>query len=113
MTRKSGIGRRPFASDDREHGRAGISVTSAANYVEFALPNARYLIRGTLAGEEARLKPLGFVRVHRTRLVNVMRVIAIETRSNGDFVAKMDTGEMIAGSRRFRDAVAAIKGTGN
>jgi DNA-binding LytR/AlgR family response regulator len=90
-----------------------ISVTSAGNYVEFALPDARHLIRGTLAGEESRLKPFGFVRIHRTRLVNVTRVVAIETRSNGDFVAKMDTGEMIAGSRRYRDAVAAIKGTGS
>jgi len=90
-----------------------ISVTSAGNYVEFALPDARHLIRGTLAGEEARLKPFGFVRIHRTRLVNVTRVVAIETRSNGDFVAKMDTGNMIAGSRRYRDAVAEIKGTGN
>jgi DNA-binding LytR/AlgR family response regulator len=90
-----------------------ISVTSAGNYVEFALSDARHLIRGTLAGEESRLKPFGFVRIHRTRLVNVTRVVAIETRSNGDFVAKMDTGEMIAGSRRYREAVAAIKGTGN
>jgi DNA-binding LytR/AlgR family response regulator len=88
-----------------------ISVTSAGNYVEFALPDARHLIRGTLAGEEHRLKAFGFVRIHRTRLVNMARVVAIETRSNGDFVAKMDTGEMIAGSRRYRDAVAAIKGT--
>ncbi len=89
-----------------------ISVTSAGNYVEFALPDARHLIRGTLAGEESRLRPFGFVRIHRTRLVNVTRVVAIETRANGDFVAKMDTGEMIAGSRRYREAVAAIKGTG-
>lgn len=89
-----------------------ISVTSAGNYVEFALPDARHLIRGTLAGEESRLRPFGFVRIHRTRLVNVTRVVAIETRANGDFVARMDTGEMIAGSRRYRDAVAAIKGTG-
>jgi DNA-binding LytR/AlgR family response regulator len=90
-----------------------ISVTSAGNYVEFALPDARHLIRGTLAGEEGRLKPFGFVRIHRTRLVNMMRVVAIESRSNGDFVAKMDTGEAIGGSRRYRDAVAAIKGTGH
>ncbi|HLG81796.1 MAG TPA: LytTR family transcriptional regulator DNA-binding domain-containing protein [Bradyrhizobium sp.] len=90
-----------------------VSVTSAGNYVEFALADARHLIRGTLAGEESRLKPFGFVRIHRTRLVNVTRVVAIEPRTNGDFVAKMDSGEMIAGSRRYRDAVAAIKGTSN
>jgi DNA-binding LytR/AlgR family response regulator len=89
-----------------------ISVTSAGNYVEFALTDARHLVRGTLVGEEARLRPFGFVRVHRTRLINLRRVVAIETRSNGDFVAKMDTGEMIGGSRRYRVLVAAIREAG-
>ena len=89
-----------------------ISVTSAGNYVEFALADARHLIRSTLAGEEIRLKPFGFVRIHRTRLVNVARVVAIETRVNGNFVAKMDSGDAIPGSRRYRVALAEIKGTG-
>jgi len=90
-----------------------ISVTSAGNYVEFVLSDARHLIRGTLGGEEARLKPFGFVRIHRTKLVNMRRVVSIEARANGDFVAKMDTGDAIAGSRRYREALAEIKGTGN
>jgi len=81
-----------------------ISLTSAGNYVEFVLPDAQHLIRGRLGGEEARLKPFGFVRIHRTKLVNRMRVVPIETRANGDFVAKMDTGDAIAGSRRSREA---------
>jgi hypothetical protein len=88
-----------------------ITVTSAGNYVEFALAGQHHLIRGTLAAEEARLKPFGFSRVHRTRLVNTERIVAIEQRPNGDFVLRMDTGDTIAGSRRYRDGIAAIKGT--
>ena len=42
-----------------------------------------------------------------------VRVVSIEARANGDFVAKMDTGDAIAGSRRYREALAEIKGTGN
>ena len=86
-----------------------IAVTSAGNYVEFALAGQRHLIRGTLAAEEERLKPFGFSRVHRTRLVNTDRIVAIEQRPNGDFVLRMDTGDTIAGSRRYRDGIAAIK----
>jgi hypothetical protein len=112
-SRRSEIWLRDGTKSIRVNPEQIISVTSAGNYVEFALSDARHLIRGTLAGEESRLKPFGFVRIHRTRLVNVTRVVAIEPRSNGDFVAKMDTGEMIAGSRRYRDAVAAIKGSSN
>jgi len=86
-----------------------ISVTSAGNYVEFALAQQRHLVRGTLVAEEARLKPFGFARVHRTRLVNANRIVAVEQHTNGDFALRMDTGAVIAGSRRYRDAIAAIK----
>jgi DNA-binding LytR/AlgR family response regulator len=89
-----------------------ISVTSAGNYVEFEVRDQRHLVRGTLAAEEMRLKPFGFRRVHRTRLVNTSRIAAIEQRPNGDFALRMDTGEIIAGSRRYRDAIAAIRGRG-
>jgi DNA-binding LytR/AlgR family response regulator len=89
-----------------------ISVTSAGNYVEFVLPDRRHFVRGTLAAEEIRLKPFGFSRVHRTRLVNSSRIAVIEPRPNGDFALRMDNGEVIAGSRRYKDAVVAIRATG-
>jgi DNA-binding LytR/AlgR family response regulator len=89
-----------------------ISVISAGNYVEFALPDRRHLVRGTLAAEEIRLKPFGFSRVHRTRLVNSSRIAVIEPRPNGDFALRMDNGEVIAGSRRYKDAVVAIRAAG-
>jgi DNA-binding LytR/AlgR family response regulator len=84
-------------------------VTSAGNYVEFELRDQKHLVRGTLAGEENRLEPFGFCRVHRTRLVNTRHIVAIEQRPNGDFALRMDSGETITGSRRYRDAIAAIK----
>jgi DNA-binding LytR/AlgR family response regulator len=89
-----------------------ISVTSAGNYVEFELRDRKHLVRGTLAAEESRLKPFGFCRVHRTKLVNTGRIAAIEQRPNGDFALRIDTGAMIIGSRRYRGALAAIKGAG-
>jgi LytTr DNA-binding domain len=86
-----------------------ISVTSAGNYVEYNLPAGRRLIRGTLAAEELRLKPFGLVRVHRTRLANLNRVVAAELRPAGDFLLRMDNGEAIAGSRRYRNAAMSIR----
>ncbi len=89
-----------------------ISVASAGNYVEFELRDHKHLVRGTLAAEESRLTQFGFCRVHRTRLVNTGHIVAIEQRPNGDFALRMDTGELITGSRRYREAIAAIKGVG-
>jgi hypothetical protein len=86
-----------------------VSVTSAGNYVEYQLTDQRsHLIRATLQAEEARLAPFGIVRVHRTRLLNVRRIVALEWRPSGDFEVRLDTGETVFGSRRFRAAAAKL-----
>jgi DNA-binding LytR/AlgR family response regulator len=86
-----------------------VSVSSAGNYVEYKLTGGRkHLVRATLQSQEARLAPLGIVRVHRSRLVNLKRVVALEGRSSGDFEVRLDTGEIVAGSRRFKSTVAEI-----
>jgi hypothetical protein len=86
-----------------------VSVGSAGNYVEFRMTGGRtHLIRSTLQAEAARLAPFGIVRVHRSRLVNPKRITALAWRPSGDFEIRLDTGETIAGSRRFKAAVTAM-----
>jgi hypothetical protein len=85
-------------------------VGSSANYVEYSLADGRsHLVRGTLAAEEARLARFNIVRVHRTRLVNLARVNGLRPGPNGDFELTLDTGQVVPGSRRYRDAVTSIK----
>jgi len=43
------------------------------------------------------------------RLVNLTRVIGLKAGANGDFEMTLDTGQAIAGSRRYRGAVASIE----
>ncbi|RXT19246.1 MULTISPECIES: LytTR family DNA-binding domain-containing protein [unclassified Bosea (in: a-proteobacteria)] len=86
-----------------------VAVVSAGNYVEYCLDSGkRHLIRATLQAEEERLRPLGFARIHRTRLVNAARVRRIAGRPSGDFDVEMDTGENFAGSRRYREGLPAL-----
>lgn len=86
-----------------------VSVTSAGNYVEYELTQQRrHLIRATLQSEEARLAPFGIIRVHRSRLVNPRRIVALQWRPSGDFEIRLDSGESVCGSRRFKAAVAGI-----
>ena len=85
-------------------------VGSAGNYVEYSLAHGRsHLIRGTLATEEGRLAKFNIARVHRTRLVNLARVNGLRPGPNGDFELTLDTGQVVPGSRRYRDAVASIE----
>jgi hypothetical protein len=86
-----------------------ILVTSAGNYVEYQLTDGRkHLIRTTLQAQETRLAPFGFVRVHRGRLVNLRRIAAVAWRASGDFEVRLDTGDVIPGSRRFKAALASL-----
>ena len=86
-----------------------VSVSSAGNYVEYELTAQRkHLIRATLQAEEARLAPFGIARVHRSRLLNLKRIVALQWRPSGDFEVRLDTGESVLGSRRFKAAVAGI-----
>ena len=90
-----------------------LTIASAGNYVEYCMADSRtHLVRGTLAAEEARLTKFNIVRVHRTRLVNLSRVTGLKAGPNGDFELTLDTGEAVAGSRRYRDAVASIEALG-
>jgi hypothetical protein len=84
-------------------------VTSAGNYVEYVMATGqRHLIRATLQAEAGRLSSLGIARVHRTRLVNVQRIVAVICGASGDFDLRLDNGETIAGSRRYKASVASI-----
>jgi len=74
--------------------------------VEYELTGQRkHLIRATLQAEEARLAPFGMVRVHRSRLINRKRIVALQSRPSGDFEVRLDTGETVPGSRRFKAVV--------
>lgn len=82
-------------------------VEAAGNYVELHRHAAPVLHRASLAEMERRLAEMGFVRIHRSRLVRRAAIAALETKPSGDFAVRLVTGETLAGSRRFRAATRA------
>jgi hypothetical protein len=87
------------------------AVSSAGNYVEFNLVDCRKpLMRATLGAIESEFVPRGFVRIHRSWLVNAARVEAIEPAGSGDFTVTLAGGVKAPLSRRFREALEALRG---
>lgn len=82
-----------------------LSVEAAGNYITFNTAARNYLVRGTLAAWEARLGARGFVRVHRSRLVNRARIRALKPTPSGDVEITLDDGRTLLGSRRYRGAL--------
>jgi len=80
-------------------------VEAAGNYVEIHANGATHLARGTLTGFEERLAEHGFVRIHRSRLINRARVTSFKPTQSGDLEIELDDGRAIIGSRRFRAAL--------
>jgi hypothetical protein len=86
-----------------------LAVSSAGNYVEFALRDGRKpLMRTPLSAIEMELSPRGFVRVHRSWLVNTAQMTGLEPQGSGDYAVQL--GELtVPLSRRFPDALARLK----
>jgi hypothetical protein len=79
---------------------------AAGNYVELHGAFGTLLHRRTLAALEQELAPHGFVRIHRSRIVRSGAVSSVETKSSGDFDARLASGDILGGSRRFRANLA-------
>lgn len=87
-----------------------LAVRSAGNYVEFVLDDGRTpLMRSPLAALEAELDGRGFVRTHRSWLVNAARVTGLRPEGSGDYAVELGRLEAPL-SRRFRPALERLKG---
>jgi hypothetical protein len=88
-----------------------LAARSSGNYVEYLLADGRRpLTRATLAGVEAGLGGKGFVRTHRSWLVNRRHVAAIEAEGSGDYGLSLSDGTQVPLSRRYREALDALRG---
>ncbi len=78
-------------------------VEAAGNYVELHCRDTKpLLLRGTLQDYEQQLRPHGFVRVHRSRLVNRTHIESFAGTSSGDVRIQLRDGPELTGSRRYR-----------
>lgn len=87
-----------------------LAIRSAGNYVEFWLGDGRRpLMRSPLNAIESQLGPQGFVRTHRSWLVNAARVTGLRPEGSGDYAVELGAVEVPL-SRRFPAGLAALRG---
>lgn len=77
---------------------------AAGNYVEVRANGATHLARIGLAalGEQLAEAGIEAVRIHRSNLVNLAKVVEIASARDGDFRVRMAGGQELRGSRRYR-----------
>ncbi len=82
-------------------------IQASGNYVNLHVRGHDYPLRSTLAAIETRLDPALFVRIHRSYLVNLGRIVSIEPSEHGEARLHLATGAPLPCSRRY---LAALRG---
>ena len=86
-----------------------ISIVGADDYTEVSTADGQHLVRTTLAKFEGCLDPEQFLRIHRSRIVNLHLIARAESAGDGRILLHMTNGETIpssrAGAKLLRDRV--------
>jgi two-component system, LytTR family, response regulator len=80
---------------------------SRGNTLVVAVGDERLATRITLAAFETLAGGSTLLRIHRSTLVQLRRVVAVRPRVNGDQEVTLDSGERFTASRRCREALLA------
>jgi hypothetical protein len=83
-------------------------IEAERNQLIIHTSSARHSIRAALHELERRLPRHRFLRIHRSRLVNVDRVEAIEPWGRGDYVLIMKDGRQLVSGKTYREAVRSL-----
>jgi two-component system LytT family response regulator len=81
------------------------------DYVLLHVGDKRWILRETIASVEMRLALSGFVRIHRSALVNVDRVRELRPRSKGEFDVVLRDGKQLKLTRNYRAAMERLVGS--
>ena len=76
-----------------------------ANYVRVHVGDRSHLVRDTLTSLAEQLDPSRFVRVHRSLIVNISRVVEVESLFSGEYVLFLANGRKLTTGRTYRPAL--------
>ncbi len=91
-----------------------VRIQAAGNYVELHSSDGIHLLRTTLGSLAERLADSGFVRVHRSAMINRHHIRSIGRDSHGEWLVHLADGTEVRAGRRFREAITHLqKASGN
>lgn len=85
-------------------------VKAEQDYVSLFVGKKGWLIKETLSAIETRFAPAGFVRIHRSTLVNVNRVSELRPLDKGEYQVILASGLELKLSRNYRAALRRLAG---
>jgi len=83
-------------------------IGAEGEYVRLHLANRCLLERRSLGDLEQQLSPLGFLRIHRSAIVNRRRVQSLERTAAGALQVRLVSGEELRVGKSFRSGVRQL-----
>ena len=83
-------------------------IEAAGNYAILHVGAETFEIRSSLARLEGELDPRRFVRVHKSHVVNVAKVVEVTPWISGDWRIRLQDGGELNLSRRYRQRFEAV-----
>lgn len=85
-----------------------LAVEAEGNYVLLRRPSDSYLLRESISTMAEKLLPYGFVRIHRSVLVNASSVEEIQSGNNGEYVLRISGGREYMVSRTYKNNLKSL-----
>ena len=84
------------------------AVESQGNYVLLQRQAVSHLLRGSISTLAEKLGPHGFIRIHRSVLVNAACVQEIQPRNRGEYLLRIRGGKEYTVTPTYRENLRAI-----
>jgi hypothetical protein len=82
-------------------------LTAARNYVSVFTTDREYIVRETMASLEKRLPATRFVRCHRSHIVSLERIAAVQKTESGGLTLRLDSQRLVPVGRNYREHLQA------
>jgi two-component system, LytTR family, response regulator len=83
-------------------------IEAERNYVRLHVADQAYLLRENLSRIESALDPTRFCRIHRSTIVNIERIQAVESLQHGEYLVLLDDGTKLGSGRKYRGNLQAL-----
>ncbi len=77
-------------------------VEAAGNYVKLHVAREAYVMREAISRISERLDPAQFARIHRSIIVNVRKIKALQPCNRGEYMVILKNGKELSCSRGYR-----------
>ena len=85
-------------------------IEAERNYIRLHVGGRTHLLRENLSRIESALDPEAFCRIHRSTIVNVDRIQAVESLFGGEYLVVLHDGTRLTSGRSYRRNLHALMG---